>query len=119
MVGKGKGVFIMKPGRIVALIVGCLLLLPGIGLLLGGGGLGLGYAFGRDDAGYFTITVPQLQSSTAAITAPSPAVTTDLGTPAWLTEALSTDVVLRVTSSDAQRPIFAGVGPTDRVQAYL
>jgi hypothetical protein len=109
----------MKAGRIIALIVGCLLLLPGIGLLLGGGGIGLGYAFGRDDAGYFELHVPQLQSPTAAITAPSPAVTTDLGTPTWLTEALRTDIRLRITPSDAQRPIFVGVGPADQVQTYL
>ena len=109
----------MKSSRMGALIVGCLLLLPGIGLLLGGGGIGLGYAFGRDNTGYFELGVPQLQSSTAAITAPSPTVTTDLGTPAWLTEALRTDIRLRITSTDPQQPIFAGVGPTDQVQAYL
>lgn len=109
----------MKTGRIVSLIVGCLLLLPGIGLLLGGGGLGLGYAFGRDDAGYFELAVPQLQSSTAAITAAGPAITSDLGTPAWLTEALRTDIRLRITSTDAGRPVFAGVGPADQVRAYL
>ncbi len=108
----------MKSGRIAAVIVGCLLLLPGIGLLLGGGGLGLGYAFGRDDAGYFNLTVP-LQSSTAAITAPSPIVTTDLGTPVWMTDALRTDIRLRVTATDGQRPVFAGVGPAGQVQAYL
>jgi len=34
----------MKPSRVVALVVGCLLLLPGLGLLFGGGGLGLAYA---------------------------------------------------------------------------
>lgn len=100
------------------MIVGCLLLLPGIVLLLGGGGLGLGYAFGRDDPGYFNFAVP-LQSSTAAITAPSPAVTTDLGTLAWMTDPLRTDIRLRVTTTDGRRPIFAGVGPAGQVQAYL
>ena len=109
----------MKSSRVVALVVGCLLLLPGIGLMLGGGGIGLGYAFGRDNAGYFELGVPQLQSSTPAITAPSPTVTTDLGTPAWLTEALRTDIRLRITSTDPQKPIFTGVGPTEQVQAYL
>ena len=109
----------MNTRRIVALVIGCLLLLPGIALLFGGGGLGLGYAFGRDDAGYFELGVPQLQSPTAAIAAVGPAVTADLGTPAWLTDALRTDVRLRIASTDPQQPIFAGVGPTGQVQAYL
>ena len=43
--------------RIVALLLGRLLLVPGISVLLGGGGLALAYAFGRDAAGYFSTTV--------------------------------------------------------------
>ena len=48
-----KGNEVMTPGRVIALVVGCLLLVPGLGLLLGGGALGAAYAFGRDDDGYF------------------------------------------------------------------
>src|ERR1700712_1340971 len=109
----------MRTGRIIALIVGCLMLLPGIGLLLGGGGVGLGYAFGRNDQGYFQLTVPNLHSSTAAITAPSPAVTTDLGTPSWLTDALRTEIRLQATAQDPGRAIFIGVGPQAQVDSYL
>ena len=43
----------MRSTRIVALIIGCLMLLPGIGLLLGGGGLGVGYAVGRNESGFW------------------------------------------------------------------
>ncbi len=109
----------MKPGRIIALIVGCLMLLPGIGLLLGGGGLGLGYAFGRDTAGYFSMTVSDLHSATAAITTPSPAVTTDLGTPTWVTEQLQTDVRLTITGANPAQPIFIAIGPAAEVTSYL
>lgn len=109
----------MKSSRIIALIIGCLLLLPGVGLLLGGGGLALGYAFGRNSEGYFSSTVNDLHSSTAAVTARSPAVTTDLGTPTWLTEELRTDVRLRVAATDPLRTVFVGVGPAAQVDAYL
>ena len=68
----------MRPTRIVALIIGCLMLLPGIGLLLGGGGLAIGYAAGRNESGYFEATLNDLQSPTAAITAETPALTNDL-----------------------------------------
>ena len=57
----------MKTRRIVALVIGCLLLLPGIALLFSGGGLGLGYAFGRDDVGYFELSVPQLHSNSPTV----------------------------------------------------
>jgi hypothetical protein len=73
----------MRPSRIVALIIGCLLLLPGIGLLIGGGVLGIAYAAGRNDSGYFQSTLIDLHSPTAAITAETPALTTDLETPTW------------------------------------
>ncbi|MET3806841.1 hypothetical protein ABIB25_003861 [Nakamurella sp. UYEF19] len=109
----------MKSGRIIALVVGCLLLLPGIGTLLGGGGLALGYAFGRNDDGYFSLTVNDLHSPTAAITARSPAVTNDLGTPVWLTDELRTDVRLRVASTDPAQKIFVGIGPAAQVDTYL
>ena len=74
----------MKPSRIVALIIGCLLLLPGLGLLFGGGILGLAYATGRNDSGYFQSSVTALRTPTEAITAQTPTLTTDLATSTWL-----------------------------------
>ena len=51
----------MRPTRVVALVIGCLMLLPGIGLLFAGGALGIGYAAGRNDAGYFEAALTDLQ----------------------------------------------------------
>lgn len=59
----------MMPGRVAALLVGCLLVVPGIGSLAGGVGLGAAYAFDRDGGGYFSATIDRLESPTAAITA--------------------------------------------------
>jgi Domain of unknown function (DUF4389) len=109
----------MKPRRVIAIVIGCLLLVTGIGLLLGGGGLGLGYAFGRDNAGYFNLTIDRIQSPTVAVTAEDVALTADPGSPSWLVDALDTDVRLRVTNADARRDIFIGIGRQSDVDAFL
>lgn len=41
----------MTARRIVALVLGCLLMIPAIAVLFGGGALALGYAFGRRGLG--------------------------------------------------------------------
>ncbi len=109
----------MRPSRVVALVVGCLLLLPGIGMLFGGGALGLAYAFGRGDDGYFDVTLDRLESTTVAITAGDITLNADPGTPSWLVDALDADVRLRVTNADSDREIFVGIGAESDVDAYL
>jgi hypothetical protein len=109
----------MRPSRIVALIIGCLLLLPGIGLLIGGGVLGIAYAASRNDSGYFESTLIDLHSPTAAITAETPALTTDLETSTWLIDALDTDLRLQVTEPGSDSQVFVGIGPAAAVDAYL
>ncbi|SDO71218.1 protein of unknown function [Nakamurella panacisegetis] len=108
----------MRPGRVVALIIGCLLVLPGVGLIFGGGALGAAYAFGRNNDGYFQVSLSDLSADGAAITAHSPVLSTDMNTPGWLIESLRTDVRLTVTGS-GQRPVFIGIGPSADVDAYL
>lgn len=63
--GQGAGV---KTRRIIALIVGCALLLPGLGMLLGGGGLAIAYAAGRDDDGYFAGNLDRVRSRAVPVT---------------------------------------------------
>jgi Domain of unknown function (DUF4389) len=109
----------MKKGRVIALVIGCLLLLPGIGMLFGGGGLGLAYAFARDDAGYFDVTLDRLDSPTVAVTAEDVRLNADPGSPNWIVKALDTDVRLRVASADTNREIFVGIGRQRDVDAYL
>ena len=109
----------MRPTRIVALIIGCLMLLPGIGLLLGGGALAIGYAAGRNDSGYFELALDDLQSPTAAITAETPTLTDDLQTSAWVIDRLDTDLRLRVTAPGSDTQTFVGIGPAAAVNTYL
>jgi hypothetical protein len=108
----------MKPQRIAALIIGCVLLLPGIGILIGAGVLGSAWAFARNDEGYFQTTLPELTSSTAAITATGPVLSSDMNTRDWLS-SLDIDVRLRVTPAAGKPPLFVGIGPATDVAAYL
>ncbi len=108
----------MKPSRVTALIVGCLLLLPGIGLLLGGGGLAAAYAFGRDDDGYLHSPLTTVRSPSVAVTAKAFALSEGPKGASWVTDALDADIRLRITpSTDAA--VFLGVGPAADVDAYL
>jgi len=109
----------MHTRRIAALVLGCLLIIPAIALLFGGGALGLGYAFGRGDDGYFETTLDRLETDTVAITAEDVTFAAEPGSPDWILNALDTDVRLRATNADATREIFVGIGPEEAVGAYL
>ncbi|MGI8418166.1 MAG: DUF4389 domain-containing protein [Nakamurella sp.] len=109
---------VIRPARIISLVVGCVMLLPGVGLLVGGGALGVAYASGRNDSGYFQAALNDVHSPTAAITAETPALTDDLQPSTWLIHALDTDLRLQVTvPSNSQ--VFVGIGPAADVDAYL
>lgn len=103
----------------VALVLGCLLLLPGISLLLGGGGLALAHAFGRDHAGYFATTVTGLQTPTAAIIDEKLPLRLDAGAPTWLLNTLDIKVRLQVAGPAGDTPFFIGIGPVPDVEAFL
>lgn len=109
----------MRTGRIVALVVGCVLALPAIGTLLAGGALTVGYATQRDDDGYFDLTVDQLQTPTAAITGEDVKFAADPGSPDWLIDAIDLDVRLRATALDSERSIFIGIARQRDLDRYL
>src|SRR5680860_1185633 len=100
----------MPARRIAALVMGCLLIIPAIALLFGGGALGLGYVFGRDDAGYYDATLDRLQSDAVAITAEDMTLAAEPGSPDWVLDALDTDFRVRATNADAAREVFIGLG---------
>ncbi|MGK2928807.1 MAG: DUF4389 domain-containing protein [Acidimicrobiales bacterium] len=108
----------MKPNRIVAIVIGSLLLVPALAMLVGGGVLAAAFAFARDDDGYFDASVDAISSPTAAVTAEDITFSTDPGSPDWLLESMQTDIRLRVTSG-ADVPVFVGIGPESDVDAYL
>ena len=108
----------MRPARLAALIVGCLLAPLAFTLLLGGGALGLGYLTQRDADGYVTTDTRPLGTSTAAITAENVTVISDGDTPRWLLRLL--DSGLRVTATgQGSTPVFVGVASNADVASYL
>ena len=108
----------MKAGRIVALVLGCLLVLPGVGLLIGGGALAISYAAARDNHGYVNASPDPLQTSAVAVTSQHLDFGSDVEGPDALWDALDVRIRLRVTSSTDQ-PVFVGIARSGTVDAYL
>jgi hypothetical protein len=104
------------PGRIVALVIGLLLLVPGIGLLVGGGALLWVDRGARTSDGF-------VLSSSDHFTAPGYALssdTLDLSTGArWLPiSAALGDARIQVTGDSGQE-VFIGIAPVSDAQGYL
>ena len=108
----------MRSTRIVALVVGCLAVVPGVGLLVGGGALGIASLVARDAQGYFDANLDRLETDTAAITSDEVTFATDPGSPDWLMDRLDIDVRLRVSAA-SEEPVFVGIARTADVDAYL
>lgn len=109
----------MRPGRIVALVMGCLLMLPALGLLLGGGALGVAYLSARDDDGYFDASLDRIETERAAVIADDVGFNADPGSPDWVLDVLDVDIRLRVTAADSGQEVFVGIGRDVDVDAYL
>lgn len=105
--------------HLVALIIGCLLILPGLGLLLGGAALGITYAVARDSAGYLSLTVPVLSSSSPAITAEDAVVATRPDVPSWVFDRLQVDVRVTARPLASGKNVFLGIAPAGSLSAYL
>ena len=107
-------------GHIVAIVVGCLLLVPGLGMAAGGAAAAIGQAVATDDDGYFRFTLDRLDSSGVAI------ATTDLwiddvegeASP-WVFDFLDVDLRLRVDGAGATDDVFVGIARSADVEAYL
>jgi hypothetical protein len=108
---------LMKPARIVLLVLGSLMALVGFGLVAGGGALGWALATQRDDDGFFTTSDQRFQTDTFALTSDR----IDLGRPGpddwWADRHLAT-VRVRVDGAGSG-PVFVGIGPDEDVEAYL
>lgn len=100
----------MRGGRIVAVIAAGLVAFMGFLLAAGGIGILLSHATQRDGEGFYTTRSRHIESKTAAIVA-----NVDLGEPDADWWPLRT---ARITS-ESQRPVFLGIGPTDQVRSWL
>jgi hypothetical protein len=108
----------MRPARIAALVAGCLAVLPGVGMLAGGGALGIASIVARDDQGYFDATIDRIETDAVAVVSDEVTFTAEPGSPDWLMDRLDIDLRLRVTSTSEQ-PVFVGIARTAQVDGYL
>ncbi|MDV3223082.1 DUF4389 domain-containing protein [Intrasporangium sp.] len=109
----------MRSRHIAALVIGCLIAMPGIGMLLGGAALGGIYALGRDDAGYFNSSLRTVQTSTVAATIEDVLIDIDPLSQRWVADQLDLDVRVRATPTDPQQEVFLGIAPSAEVEGYL
>jgi hypothetical protein len=108
----------MRAGKIIALVVGILMVLIAIGLLVPGSVLLGLYGTQRDDAGFFETSSRTLSSNGYALVTPD--VEVNMGPLAWdwLPTGDRTAVRIKVTSS-GDAPAFVGIGPSNEVARYL
>lgn len=109
----------MSTKRVIALVIGVVMILPALGMLLGGGALALAYATQRDDDGFFDVTIDQLQSPTAAITGEDVTFATDPGSPDWLIDVVDLDIRLRATALASDDAVFVGIARQTDLDQYL
>src|SRR4051812_13780977 len=108
----------MRAGRIVALVLGTLLIFPALGLVVTG--IGLLVAGGSShDRGDITHDLERLDTATFAVTAPLDRLVDLTDTPQWVLDRLDVDVEVAVTGAAPTRDVFVGIADSDEVAAYL
>ncbi len=107
-------------GHIVAIVIGCLTLLPGLGILTGGTALAIAQAAATDDDGYFRFTLDRVESDGVAI-ATTHLWLDDVDNEAgpWVFDWLDLDLRLRVEGAAATDDVFVGIARSADVQRYL
>lgn len=105
-------------GHIAALIIGCLALLPALGILTGG--IAVTVAHGVADDGYFDVTLDRVTSDGVAIAAVDlwDAAAEDEDWP-WVLDWLDLDIRIRADGAANTDEVFIGIARTDDVEAYL
>jgi hypothetical protein len=109
----------MKPGRIVALVFGCLAALVGIALFFGTIALGVVYGTQRDSAGFFSTGTVRLVSTTAALRSEQIDLGSDENPDRWPFHDGDLAKVRVRAEAPANDEIFVGIAHTSDVDAYV
>jgi hypothetical protein len=102
-------------GRIALIVVGSLLALLGVSILIGGVAVAV-VDNTRDRDGFLMSAPGELSSGGYAVTVSALQVSSFGG---WAIDAQSTAGTTRITATGSDRPVFIGIGPSDKVAAYL
>jgi len=105
----------MKPGRIVALVFGVIIVLVAFGLVVGGGALTWAYGTQRDADGF--ITSPDYDLVTSRFALASGDIDIASNAADWWPDDLL-DVRFTAGRADGEG-VFLGIGPSAEVAAYL
>jgi hypothetical protein len=105
----------MRPGRIVVLIIGVLLVVTGLGVVSAGTVAGWAHLVQRDADGFVTSPSFDLRSDGYAVTAEHLELVVTPGE--WTPWVDQVDVRFRVTGED--EPVFIGIAPRAEVETYL
>lgn len=103
----------MRPAKIVAIVIGVLLILISLAFL-GSGSFLTWLGSHTDSNGFLSFTDNHLSSSGYALTSPN--VELKIGSSDWIPGGGFVEI--RATSTGTA-PIFVGIGPTDQVAGYL
>ena len=109
----------MKAGKIVALVIGCLVALIGAALLVGTTALTWAYATQRDSDGYFTSQQVRIESVTPAVHSQNLDLGSDKRPDRWpFGNGDLATVRLQVTAREGEQ-VFIGIAHTSDVDTYL
>jgi hypothetical protein len=107
----------VSAGRVILIIVGSLLSLFGLAIAIGGGAVLYADQALTDDSGFINSSYQRFPTPTYALTSDSLDV---VGSPGdILRHGDFADVRIRTRDVPPGRPVFVGIGPTDRVNEYL
>ena len=107
-----------RPAKIVAIVLGALLVLIGLALLVSGVFLLAIYGTQRDSSGFFETSDRVVSTTGHALVTPDVDLNLGPGLADWTPTGGKAAVRIRAASPGAT-PLFLGIGPTDRVSQYL
>jgi hypothetical protein len=108
----------MSTKRIVAIVIGSLLVLIGLALLVPGVAVLGVYGTFRDESGFFQSSDRVVTTTGYALVSPSADLNMGPGDWQWVPTGGRAAVRIRASSTGSQ-PIFIGIGPSDKVAAYV
>lgn len=108
----------MRPSKIVAIVVGALLVIIGLALIAPGGFLLWAYGTQRDSSGFFETSNRVISTSGYALATPDVDLNVGSELDDWIPTGATAVIRIRAASTGSV-PLFVGIGPTDQVSQYL